>query len=83
VYTHCCFWFIALPIGQDSGPANADCLKKVKRYPQLAEFFTMTLQLRQILALLTGTGFIFKARWLIYRAITATLNRLAVFKYNM
>ncbi len=46
-YVWYCFWLVhlfketALPIG----PANADWLKKVKRYLQLAVFFLMTLQL--------------------------------------
>ncbi len=55
----------ALPIW----PANADWLKKVKRYLQLIAFFLMTLQLPRILSLLTGKGFILRARW---RLITPT-----------
>jgi len=59
----------ALPIG----PVNADWLKKVKRYLQLIAFFLMTLQLPRILSLLTGKGFILKARW---RLITGTKEDL-------
>jgi hypothetical protein len=64
----------ALPFGPDSRPANADWLKKVQRYLQLAAFFSITLQLARILALLTGKGFILKARW---RLITGTKDASA------
>jgi hypothetical protein len=43
----------AFPIGPDSKPAML-IGKEVKCYLQLAAFFTMTLQLPLILALLTG-----------------------------
>jgi hypothetical protein len=50
-------------LAQTQGPANVDWLKKVKCYLQLAAFFSMTIQIPQILALLTREGFIMKARW--------------------
>ncbi len=43
--------------------ANAYWLAKVKRHLQLAAFFSMTIQLPRILALLTRKELILKARW--------------------
>jgi hypothetical protein len=63
----------ALSIGPDSGPAITNSLKKrwnATYTAQLAAFFSMTLQLPRILALLTGKkGFIFKTRWRLTKGI--------------